>query len=66
MADEPTLDPDVLAEDVPVEANPADVLEQRQELPPDEDEELIVDDQDAGIAPERLVDDRDGLGGWRL
>ena len=63
--DEPTLDPAVLDADVPVEANPADVLEQRQEVPPDLEEELVTDD-DVVLEPERMVDDRRGLGGWQL
>lgn len=61
MPDEPVLDPEILDSDMPLEADPADALEQRQEVPYAEHEELVLDE-----SGERLVDERRGLSGFDL
>ncbi len=59
--DEPdeVLDDDQI-EDLPIDADPADVVDQRREVP------LVDDDRDLLLEGDPLVDDRGGLGGYEL
>ena len=64
MSDEPILEPGMPASefadaDLPVQADPADALDQRREVPFDDEADLLV-----GADP--LLDDRKGFGDFPL
>lgn len=46
-------------EDLPLDADPADVVDQRREVPLDDDRDLLLEGNS-------VVDDRGGLGGYEL
>ena len=64
MSDEPILEPDtptaeLTGADLPVDADPADALDQRREVPLD-------DEADSLVGADPLLDDRKGFGDFPL